>query len=192
MSVSQRSDRGGVVAQPAVDRDDLAADLERARADFHHLLDTTDAGEWSAPTNGTRWTNEELLFHMVFGYMIVQKLLVLLRLFGRLPAGASRANSRFLNAVTKPFDVINFYGSRLATRVYNRRRMGAKMDRVIASLQRSLSRQTDEDFARGMRYPNRWDPYFQDYMSLAELYRYPGQHYDHHRKQLTLASTREQ
>ncbi|MFE3986975.1 DinB family protein [Nocardia tengchongensis] len=179
------------MSEPNVDRDSLAADLERARTDFHHLLGTTAASEWKAPTSGTRWTNEELLFHMVFGYMIVQKLLVLLRLFGRLPAGASRTNSRFLNAATTPFDLVNFYGSRLAARVYNRRRMGAKMDRVIASLQRSLRRETDTDFTRGMQYPNRWDPYFRDYMTLADIYRYPGQHYDHHRKQLTVTGVRE-
>ncbi|MEU7144617.1 DinB family protein [Nocardia sp. NPDC046473] len=179
------------MTQPTVDRDGLAADLERARTDFHHLLDTTISDEWSAPSNGTRWNNEELLFHMLFGYMIVQKLLVLVRVFGRLPAGASHVNSIFLNAATKPFDLINFYGSRAATRVYNRRRMGAKMDRVIASLQRSLRRESEASFARGMEYPSRWDPYFRDYMSLADLYRYPGQHYDHHRKQLTVASIRE-
>lgn len=177
--------------QPNVDRDALAGDLERARTDLHRLLDTTRDDEWGAPTNGTRWTNEELLFHMVFGYMIVQKLLILLRLFGRLPSGVSRANSRFLNAATKPFDLINFYGSRLAARVYNRRRMGAKMDRVIASLQRSLARETNATFTRSMRYPNRWDPYFREYMTLAEIYRYPGQHYDHHRNQLTVTGVRE-
>ncbi|MFE3059576.1 DinB family protein [Nocardia sp. NPDC059239] len=179
------------MSQPNVDRDALAADLERARTDFHHLLSTTGEGEWGAPTNGTRWTNEELLFHMVFGYMIVQKLLILVRLFGRLPSAASSANSKVLNAVTKPFDMVNFYGSRLAARVYNRRRMGAKMDRVIASLQQSLRRETSADFARGMQYPNRWDPYFRAYMTLADIYRYPGQHYDHHRKQLTVTGVRE-
>ncbi|MFE2999686.1 DinB family protein [Nocardia sp. NPDC059246] len=179
------------MSQPNVDREGLAADLERVRIDFHHLLDTTGAEEWTAPTSGTRWTNEELLFHMVFGYMIVQKLLILVRVFGRLPAGASRANARFLNAVTGPFDVINFYGSRLATRVYNRRRMGAKMDRVIASLQRSLRRENAAKFTREMHYPSLWDPYFQGSMSLAELYQYPGQHYDHHRKQLTVTGVRE-
>ncbi|WP_153804564.1 hypothetical protein [Nocardia sp. SYP-A9097] len=117
--------------------------------------------------------------------------LILLRLFGHLPAGAGRANSSLLNASTRPFDVLNFYGSRLAARVFNRRRMGAKMDRVIASLQRSLSREAAADFARAMRYPSRWDPYFHEYMTLAGIYRYPGQHYDHHRKQLTLNSVRD-
>ena len=39
---------------------------------------------WAKPTGGTRWTNEQLLFHMVFGYMIVQRLLILVRVFSRL------------------------------------------------------------------------------------------------------------
>jgi len=39
---------------------------------------------------GTRWTNEELLFHMVFGYMVVQALLPLVRIFGALAAPLSR------------------------------------------------------------------------------------------------------
>lgn len=178
------------MSQPNVDRDALAADLERARTDFHQLLSTTRNDEWNAPSNGTRWTNEELLFHMVFGYMIIQKLLILRRVLSRLPAGVSRANARFLNAATVPFDWVNFHGSRVAARVYNRRRMGTKMDRVIASLQRSLRGQSEADFARRMPYPNRWDPNFQDSMTLAEMYRYPGQHYDHHRKQLTTTGVR--
>ena len=31
-----------------------------------------------------------------------------------------------------------------------------------------------------------WDPFFTGYMTLAELYRYPTRHFNHHRKQLTL------
>ncbi|MFE3099230.1 DinB family protein [Nocardia tengchongensis] len=191
MGALQRSDRGGTMSQPNVDRDALAADLERVRTDFHQLLSTTGDDEWNAPSNGTRWTNEQLLFHMVFGYMIIQRLLTLWRVLGRLPASAGRTNARFLNAATVPFDWVNFHGSRVAARVYNRRRMGKKMDRVIVSLQRSLRGQAEADFARCMPYPNRWDPYFQDSMSLVDIYRYPGQHYDHHRKQLTTTGARE-
>ena len=39
-----------------------------------------------------------------------------------------------------------------------------------------------------MHFPVGWDPYFRDYMTLADIYRYPGQHYDHHRRQLTLTN----
>jgi hypothetical protein len=34
--------------------------------------------------------------------------------------------------------------------------------------------------------PDAMGPYFREYMTLADVYRYPGQHYDHHRRQLTL------
>jgi hypothetical protein len=36
-----------------------------------------------------------------------------------------------------------------------------------------------------MHFPVGWDPYFKDVMTVADVYRYPTQHYDHHRRQLT-------
>ena len=169
------------------DRASLAADLERARTDFHHLLALVGDDEWGKPTSGTRWTNEQLLFHMVFGYMIVQRLLILIWLFNRLPKWTSRGFAWVLNAATPLFDQVNYYGTNLAALVYNRKRMANKLDRVINALQRSLARQDPKALGRGMHFPNRWDPYFRDYMTLSEVYGYPGKHYDHHRRQLTLA-----
>jgi DinB family protein len=177
------------MSEPLTDRAALAADLERARTDFQHLLAAATDDDWNKPTSGTRWTNEQLLFHMVFGYMIVRRLLFLVRIFGRLPDRVSRSYARILDAATQPFHVINYYGSCAAALVYNRRRMGNKMNRVIDKLQRSLIGENDNAFRRGMHYPPRWDPYFHDYMTLADVYHYPGQHYDHHRRQLTLSGS---
>lgn len=174
------------------DRATLAGDLERARSDFHQLLTAVKDDEWAKPTSGTRWTNEQLLFHMVFGYMVVQRLLILVRLLGHLPDWISRWFAKTLNATSRPFHVINFYGTNLAAVVYNRNRMGPKMDRVITALQRSLLRRGDLALARGMHFPTGWDPYFHGFMTLADVYRYPGQHYDHHRGQLALATSTEQ
>ena len=57
-----------------IDRAEIAADLERARVDFHRLLAEAELKDaWAKPTRGTRWTKEQLLFHMVFGYMIVPR-----------------------------------------------------------------------------------------------------------------------
>jgi len=39
-------------------------------------------------------------------------------------------------------------------------------------------------FVAACTYPVHWDPYFRDYMTLSHGYRYPGQHYDHARRQL--------
>ena len=43
---------------------------------------------------GTRWTNQQLLYHMVFGSMVVRALLPLVRAFGHLPDVASRMLAR--------------------------------------------------------------------------------------------------
>jgi hypothetical protein len=131
-----------MAAEHPVDRAAIATDLERARTEFHHLLAEAERHDaWDTTTCGTHWTNEQLMFHMVFGYMIVQRLLLLLKLFSRLPDQVSRVFAGLLTAATKPFDVINYYGSCAAALIYNRRRMGAKMDRVIAALQRKLARE---------------------------------------------------
>jgi hypothetical protein len=173
----------------AHDNADIAADLERARIKFHRLLAMAERHDaWAKPTCGTRWTNEQLLFHMVFGYMIVQRLLILVKVFSRLPDSVSRTYARVLNAATPPFHTINYYGSCAAALVYNRRRMGAKMDRVIAALQHKLARESDDALRRGMHFPTRWDPFFKDYLTLEDVYRYPGQHFDFHARQLTLNS----
>ena len=170
-----------------IDRAQIATDLERVRVEFQRLLaDAERRDAWAHPTLGTRWTNEQLLFHMVFGYMVVQRLLVLVRVFGRLPDPVSRLYARGLDAANTPFHAINYYGSCAAALVYNRRRMGAKLDRVITSLRRRLDRESDDAFDRGMHFPPRWDPFFTDYMTLADVYRYPGRHFDFHARQLAL------
>lgn len=60
---------------------------------------------------------------MVFGYMVVRALLPLVKIFGRLPPAVGRGFARLLNAGTPPFDVVNYWGSRAAARLFNRRRM---------------------------------------------------------------------
>jgi hypothetical protein len=65
--------------------------------------------------------------------------------------------------------------------------MGQVLDHVIAALQQRLQRESDSALRRGMHYPATWDPFFAGYMTLADIYRYPTQHYRFHRRQLTLS-----
>lgn len=139
---------------------------------------------------GTRWTNEELLFHMVFGYMVVQALLPLVRMFAALPAPYSRGFARMLNAGTVPFDVVNYLGSKAAARVFNRKRMAAKLRRVTRSLERRLEGESAASLARGMSFPDRWDPFFTPWMPVADVYAYPILHFDFHAAQLSLGPGR--
>jgi len=94
-----------------VDRQVVRDEMEQARQTFHHLLDSATVAELSRPSNGTKWTNGQLLFHMLFGYLIVVRLLVLVRIFGRLPDRVSRAFAGALEASTGPFNAINYFGS---------------------------------------------------------------------------------
>lgn len=173
-----------------MERDAIHAELERVRLDFHELLDAASPSELRAGTDGTKWNNRQLLFHMLFGYLLVRVLLVIVRGFGRLPDAVSRTFAAVLNAGTRPFHVVNYVGSLGGGRVLGRQGMGRLMDRVVASLHSQLRKETDARLARGMHLPVGWDPYFTEFMTLLEVFHYPTQHYDHHRRQLTTQRAR--
>lgn len=90
------------------DRQAIHAELERAGAEFAALVDRAGPGDLRRPTDGTRWTNLQLLFHWLFGYLIVRTLLGLVRMFGRLPDSCSRVFAAGLNAGTRPFHAVNY------------------------------------------------------------------------------------
>ena len=171
----------------ALDRAALRAETEQARHDFHRLVGDATPADLRRPSNGTKWTNQQLLFHMLFGYLIVRALLVLVHVFGLLPDRASKAFARLLDSAHKPFDLINYLGSSVGARIIPPRRMPGMLDRVIAALQRHLERESDFALGRGMHYPTTWDPFFADYMTLADIYYYPTLHFRFHQRQLTLS-----
>jgi hypothetical protein len=169
----------------AMDRRDIDAELERVTADFHRLLESATGAELGRQTNGTKWTNKQLLFHMVFGFIVVRVLLPLVKGFGRLPPAASRAFAAILNAGTRPFHVVNYLGALPGGTILGSRAMGRLMDSTIERLRRSLARESEHTLGLAMHFPVGWDPYFKDVMTVADVYHYPTQHYDHHRRQLT-------
>jgi len=161
-------------------------ELERVRLDLRTLAESASPEALSRGSNGTRWTNRQLLFHMLFGYLVVRTLIPLVRTFGRLPDGASRTFARVLNAGTRPFHVVNYFGGCGGALVFSGRRLTAQADRTIGSLHRQLDRETDRALSHGMHFPPDRDPFFKDRMTLLEVYHYATQHYDFHRRQLTL------
>ena len=123
---------------------------------------------------------------MMFGYLVVRALLPLVKLVGQLPPGIGRGYASVLNAATRPFNAVNYWGSVAGALVYRGDRLAAKFDAVIAALERQLSREGSEAMTRSMAFPTCWDPFFKDVMTLADVYRYPTQHFEFHRRQLTL------
>lgn len=169
-----------------MDRAALHRELDDAQVTFHRLVsDASDAG-LRRVSDGTRWTNKQLLFHMLLGYLILRALRLLVLAYGRLPDRASRVHARLLNAATRPFDAVNYLGSRLGGNTLTTRQMTALFDRTITRLHRRIDTESDANLARGMHYPTRWDPFFTDYMTLADVYHFATQHFEFHRRQLTL------
>jgi hypothetical protein len=160
--------------------------MDDARTRLHALLAAADQADLARRSDGTAWTNEQLLFHMLFGYLVVRTLLPLVRVVSRLPAPVGRGWAALLNVATRPFHVVNYWGSVGGARVFNSARMGPLADRTIAALRRSLARESEAALHRGMPFPSGWDPYF-GYLTLAEVYRYATRHFEHHRRQLSVA-----
>ena len=174
-----------VLATPS--RAEIHEELDRARETFHALLRDATASDLRRRSDGTRWNNRQLLFHMLFGYLIVRRLLPLVRFFARQPGHASETFASMLNSATKPFHVVNYLGSWGGGTVLTRRRMHVMMDHSIEALQRHLAVETETALQRQMHFPLGWDPFFRETMTLQDVYHYGTQHFDYHRSQLTLS-----
>jgi hypothetical protein len=172
------------VAQVTVES--VHEELERARVDFHGLVEHASNADLRKPSQGTRWTNEQLLFHMLLGYGVVRTLLPLVHLMARLPDPVSRTFAAALNAASRPFHVVNYLGPCAAARVAHGRRLTGQMDRTIGGLHRRLEAETAASLRRDMHFPTRWDPFFAETMTVLAVFHYGTQHYDFHRRQLTL------
>jgi DinB superfamily len=166
-----------------MERVDIGVEMRRTQAEFRQLVSRASADDLRRRSNGTRWTNRQLLYHMVFGYMIVRTLMPLVHALGRF--GHSRGFAATLNASRHPFHVINYVGSWGGGQILTTRAMAALLDRTIDALQRRLATETDASLALTMHFPTAWDPYFKPTMSVLDVYHFGTQHFDHHRRQLT-------
>ena len=160
--------------------------LDGCRDDLHGLLADATPAALRGPSDGTKWSNEQLIFHIVLGFLVVRRLLPLVRVMSTLPSWAGRRFASLLEAARTPFHWVNYAGSCGGALVFNHARLGRLCDHTIGHLVASLEREPEERLVRGMPFPTSWDPYFEPHMTLAEVYAYPALHYAHHRKQLTL------
>lgn len=167
-----------------MNRTDIHEELRRVQADFHQLVSQATPQDLRRRSHGTRWSNRQLLFHMLFGYLVVRTLMPLVHTLGRL--GWSRRFAAVLNAGYRPFHFINYLGSSIGGQLLSPRRMTTMMDATVTAIGQRLAAETPAGLALTMHFPSRWDPYFQPTMSVLEVYHYGTQHYDHHRRQLSI------
>ena len=155
-------------------------------ADFDMLTTGVSLDALNAPSNGTRWTNRELLFHMWFGQRIIRVFLPMIGGFSQLPSPVSRRYAQLLTAMSRPYEWINYAGSVAGARVGGLARAQRWMAYDTAAMMRWADAASDEDLARGMSVPAGWDPYFTPWMSRRDLLEWAPKHYRHHRAQLTI------
>jgi len=55
-----------------MDAIEVSHELRRVQAEFHALAHAASAEDLERCSRGTRWTNRQLLFHMVLGYLVVR------------------------------------------------------------------------------------------------------------------------
>lgn len=85
-----------------------------ARQEFHAMAAAIPEHGGAAPSHNPGWTNGEVLFHVLLGFILVLPLARLLVLFGYLPRGWGRAFAGLLNLATPLFHRVNALGPRAA------------------------------------------------------------------------------
>ena len=169
-----------------MDVEAVSEELEQARLAFHELTRQLTSVDLQRRSAGTWWTNRQLLFHMVFGYLVVRALLPRVRGFGRIPLSYSRRFSAVLHAIRGPYNLINYLGSCGGGWLLTPAGMARLMNQTIRALQRRLERETPQTLDLTMTFPTSWDPYFTETMTVLDVYHFGTQHFRHHHNQLTL------
>jgi hypothetical protein len=160
-------------------------ELETTRVRFHSLLDSLSEEDFQTQSLNPGWTNGEILAHMTFGFIVIDVLLPMARLWGRLPKGSSKWFAWLLNALTGPFNWFNALGARGQGKVFTRQRIGNIFDRAYFSLSKKINSIKDEEWERGMYYPTKWDSNFDEFMTLEKLFHYPVTHFNFHLTQIS-------
>jgi hypothetical protein len=166
-------------------KEEICTELEAARAQFHSLLNSLSEQDFQKQSLNSGWTNGEILAHMTFGFIIINVLLPMARLWGRLPNSSSKWFALLLNTFTGPFNWFNALGARGQGKFFTRKRIGKIYDQTYFSLLNRVNSIKDSEWGRGMYYPTKWDPNFEEFMTLEKLCHYPVTHFNFHMTQIT-------
>jgi hypothetical protein len=162
----------------------ILAELEASRLVFHLLLDSLSDDELRKASTNPAWTNQQILFHMVFGFFLLPSLILIVLLFSRLPSASSQRFAALLNRLVRPFNAINALGPQGGGRIITRRGLRQGFDWVHALIVKWVQALPEAALQQGMYYPAQWDPLFRDYMTLAEILRFPMIHFYFHIDQI--------
>lgn len=162
----------------------IRSELEATRQVFHAMLDSLTEEDLHRQSLNPGWTNGEILAHMLFGFIILNVLMPMARLWGRLPKGSSKWFAQLLNAITGPFNWFNAIGARMQGKFFTYKRSAKLYDRVYFSLLKQVDTIAEDEWEHGMYYPKKWDANFDEFMTLEKLFHYPIIHFNFHLNQI--------
>ncbi|MCM1564499.1 MAG: DinB family protein, partial [Dehalobacter sp.] len=165
-------------------REEIRWEFETARMKFHTVLGSLSEQDFKNQSLNPGWSNGEVLAHVTFGFIVINVLLPMARLWGKLPKSSSKWFAWLLNSFTGIFNWFNMIGARGQGKVFTYQRIGKIYDRVYFSLLKKIDSIKDDEWEHGMYYPTEWDSTFDDFMTLDKLFRYPIRHLNFHLQQI--------
>lgn len=165
-------------------REEIRLEFETARLKFHTILSSLSEQDFKKQSLNPGWSNGEILAHVTFGFIVINVLLAMARLWGKLPKDSSKWFAWLLNSFTGIFNWFNMIGARGQGKIFTYQRIGKIYDRVHFSLLKKIDTIKDDEWEHGMYYPTEWDSTFDDFMTLDMLFRYPISHLNFHLQQI--------
>jgi len=158
-------------------KDELMQDLEAARRDFHHLLDSVPEVFYHHPSSNPAWTIGDVLYHITLGPPA-------LRFEIWMVIHANRLFQLALNEFTaKVFNRVNAIFARHPKRI-TRQSLLKAYEAGHAGLTSSLKRASEEDLKKSVTYPEAFVTELAGQISAEHLYRYVRGHFEIHAEQI--------
>jgi len=157
-------------------KEELEADLETARQNFHHLLDSVPETFYVHPSLIDGWTNGDVLYHITLGPPAIRFEILMIRYT---PWVFKALN----NTTAGLFNWGNALFARHPKRI-TRQRLIKAYEAGHAGLRSSLRRMDESDFARSVIYPESFVSEVAGVASIERLFRYIKVHCEVHATQI--------
>jgi len=159
-------------------KEELEADLESARQNFHHLLDSVPEASYVHPSLIEGWTNGDVLYHITLGPPAIRFEILMIK---NVPWVFKALN----DTTSKLFNWGNALFARHPKRI-TRQRLIKAYEAGHAGLRSSLRRMDESDFAQSVYYPESFVSEVAGVASIERLFRYIRLHYEVHAKQIVM------
>lgn len=158
-------------------RDELYAEINSTRDDFHKLLASIPAEAYNLPSDNPAWTVSEVLYHMSIAPRMLGKDVKMIT--------GQKWIYRLLPIILpkKAFDWMNKILTKCGARNSTPEFLAQEYDKAHKATIEALAKVDDADFQMKLFYPD-WDPLLSGEVTLEKLFHYVRAHFVAHAEQL--------